>query len=114
MAPDDLERHRKRPPHHRLRDSVPFRTCSFATRGKRSERNCDQEECGHIAPEVGQLLGVSDRLDRHDRAVHDAGPYGEPNKAQVGKWIPCGQEQEHTESRIDAKADVELRIALSK
>src|SRR6185503_9770088 len=73
----------------------------FATRGESGQNNCGDEKHRHIAHEMSHLSGFGERRVGHDSTVHDTRPYGEPDKAQVGEWIACGQDQENTQSRVD-------------
>src|SRR5580704_12429265 len=50
------------------------------TRRQYRQHDRDQQQSGNISEQMPAMLGVNERLRRHDDAVHDAGPDGEPDK----------------------------------
>ena len=62
-------------------------------------RNDDQRR--HIAIKVAHMLRHLQRLPRHDAAMHQAGPHGEPDQAAVGGGIARGEDEKDAERRVN-------------
>jgi hypothetical protein len=63
--------------------------------------NGHQKQRRDISPQVPDGV-VAEGLHRHDCGVDDAGNHGEPDRAEIGRRVPCRVEQEDAECRVDA------------
>src|SRR5512135_2668782 len=55
-----------------------------------------------------EMHRIHDGLDGHDQPVHDAGPDGERDQAEMVAWIACREEQEHAQSRVHGDDHLEI------
>ena len=61
-----------------------------------------------ISVEVMEMHPIHYGLDGHDQPVHDAGPNGERDQAEMVAWIACREEQEHAQSRVNGDDHLEV------
>jgi hypothetical protein len=79
--------------------------CAFGAggpaRGENAKNRCGYEKKRNVTHEVAMMLGAWQRLRGHDGSVHDAGPDGKPDEAEVLKGVLGCSDEEDSESEID-------------
>src|SRR5271167_4813952 len=73
-----------------------------AARCQYSEQNGHEKQSRNIAEHVAMLGGRLQRLHGHNRGVHHARKYREPNQAEVAQRIAGGEQEKDSERGIDA------------
>src|SRR5262249_1174946 len=53
--------------------------CSGLTRGQKRQYNRDGNQSQNVPPKMPNMLGIGDRLNSHNHAVHDTRPDREPD-----------------------------------
>src|SRR5579871_461401 len=57
---------------------------------------------------MSHKLPVRESLDRHDSTVHDTGPNGEPDQAQVGERFTAGDQEKNAQGGVDAQDHLQI------
>src|SRR5512132_330208 len=87
---------------------------SLLTRGQGCQCGRHNNQGQDISPKMPNVLTIGDRLNRHDRTMHNTRPDRGPDKASVRHWITRGDNQKHTERCIDAHDQLKILGATSR
>ena len=76
--------------------------CGRSSWRQRCQHGGGEKQRRNVAQQVAVLLRIRQRLNRHDAAVYDARPDGEPDETEMAEWIARRKQKADAEREVDA------------